>query len=104
LRGDTCRYSRETGVGVLIDFGLAEVREGLADELVEELKANKNSAKEEEVISVFFLYSRHSSSSPSFPICRRKTGPVPSVTIPPVPALRTPRGRRVFELPKFSRR
>lgn len=47
------RYSRETGVGVLIDFGLAEVKEGLADELVAELKAKKDSAKEEEVLLPF---------------------------------------------------
>ena len=31
-------YSEETGIGILIDFGLAEVKEGIVDELNEALK------------------------------------------------------------------
>ena len=47
------RYSRESGFGVLIDFGLAEVKEGLVEEMLNNLRTKQSDAQHEEEVVLF---------------------------------------------------
>lgn len=53
------RYSKETGVGVLIDFGLAEVKEGIVSEMMNALKTGHRDPERDEETRLIINIIKH---------------------------------------------
>lgn len=69
----TNRYSKDTGKGVLIDFGLAEVKEGLVDDLLKTLSTQTlEKEKEEEVNLIINVIQTVQKTNRKCTVCKDK--------------------------------